>query len=515
MSTTEAGTVQRSLRELLASVVVFLVALPLCMGIAIASGVPPVMGLVSGIVGGLLVGSIAGSPLQVSGPAAGLAVIVYEIVQTHGLDALGPVAIVAGLLQLVAGRLKFGQWFRAVAPVVIYAMLAGIGILIFSSQFHVMVDDAPGANGLRNLLTIPQAIWKGVTPVEGTPHHLAAGVGLLTLIVLAGWSWARERISGPLKAVPAPLLAVGAGVAVAAGFSLPIAYVEMPEGIGELFMLPTVDGFAKLLNPAVLGSAVALAAIASAQGLLCAMATDKLHEGERSDLDKELSAQGLGNVVTGLLGGLPLTGVIVRSTANIQSGATSRWSAVLHGGWLLLAVALVPFLLEKVPVASLAAVLVYIGFKLVNVQVIQGLLERGKGELAIYLVTVSAIVATNLLEGLIIGFVLSVARIAWGFSHIDIEVCAQDWGRLDVDMHGSATFMSLPALARQLEGLPEGLEVHLHLEHLKYVDHACFELIADWRKNYEAANGVVVMELSELHQRGATPRENRAESLAI
>ena len=513
MSDQPAGTVQRSLRELLASVVVFLVALPLCMGIAIASGVPPVMGLVSGIIGGLVIGFIAGSPLQVSGPAAGLAVIVFEIVQTHGIEALGPIALVAGMLQFAAGRLKFGQWFRAVAPAVIYAMLAGIGILIFSSQFHVMVDDVPNSNGLTNFLTIPWAIWKGVSPVEGTPHHLAAGVGLLTLVVLVSWNWLRTKLPGALAVLPAPLLAVGAGVAVAAGFNLPIAYVDMPDGVSNLFMFPTLDGMSMLLNPAVLGSAVALAAIASAESLLCAMATDKLHDGVRSDLDKELSAQGVGNMVAGLIGGLPVTGVIVRSTANIQSGATTRWSAVLHGGWLLIAVAAVPFLLEKVPVASLAAILVYIGFKLVNREVPKKLLARGKGELAIYLVTVFAIVATNLLSGLIIGFVLSVAKMAWGFSHIDIEVTPSG-DRLDVDMHGSATFMSLPALARQLEALPEGKEVHLHLEHLGHVDHACFELIADWRKNYEGANGTVVMELSELHLRGATPRENREEQLA-
>ncbi len=505
---------QKGLRDLLASVVVFLVALPLCMGIAIASGVPPVMGLVTGIVGGLVVGLIAGSPLQVSGPAAGLAVIVFEIVNTHGLDVLGPIAIVAGALQLAAGQLRLGQLFRAVAPAVIYAMLAGIGILIFSSQFHVMVDDVPDSNGLINFVTIPRAIWKGLTPVEGSPHHLAAAVGLLTMVVLIGWNAVRERLSGPLKVLPAPLLAVGAGVAAAAIYQLPIAYVDLPDGVDKLFTLPTAAGFAKLLNPAVLGSAVAMAAIASAESLLCAMATDKLHDGVRSDLDKELSAQGVGNMVTGILGGLPMTGVIVRSTANIQSGATTRWSAVLHGAWLLLAVALVPFLLEKVPVASLAAVLVYIGFKLVNREVPKKLLARGRGELAVYLVTVVAIVATNLLEGLMIGVVLSVLKIAWGFSHIDIDVRRKGDERVDVDMHGAATFMSLPPLARALEGLPDGLEVHVHLEHLSHVDHACLELIGDWKSRYEEGGGRVVLEWSELERRALTPRAARELALA-
>lgn len=170
--------------EALASVVVFLVALPLCMGIAIASGVPPAMGLISGIIGGIVVGYFAGSPLQVSGPAAGLAVIVFEIVNTHGLAALGPMLLIAGLVQIVAGKLRWGQWFRAVAPAVIYGMLAGIGVLIFASQFHVMVDDAPRSNGLMNVITIPLAVMKGLSISETDPHHLAAAIGVLTLVVL-------------------------------------------------------------------------------------------------------------------------------------------------------------------------------------------------------------------------------------------------------------------------------------------------------------------------------------------
>ena len=201
------------------------------------------------------------------------------------------------------------------------------------------------------------------------------------------------------------------------------------------------------------------------------------------------------------MGGLPVTGVIVRSTANVESGAQTRWSAVLHGLWLLIAIAAVPFLLELIPVASLAAVLVYIGYRLVNPEVPKALAQRGKGELAIYLITVVAIVATNLLEGLLIGAALAIFKLAYSFSHLVASVTEEE-GRVDVQMAGSGTFVGLPVLARALNGLPAGREVHVHLENVDYVDHACFELLSDWRKQYEQLGGTVVLEWDTLEARG-------------
>ena len=500
--------------EFLASIVVFLVALPLCLGIAIASGVPPAMGIVSGIIGGIAVGYFAGSPLQVSGPAAGLVVIVYDIVQTHGIIALGPILVLAGIIQMVAGKLKLGQWFRAVAPAVIYAMLTGIGVLIFASQFHVMVDDTPVSSGVANLFSIPQAIWKGLVVGEDTTHHLAARIGVMALAILVIWNALKPKLPSFLKAVPAPLLAVAAGFGAAAYFELPINYVEVPDSMSGLINLPTLEGAAFLLKPSVLGSAIAVAVIASAEALLCAVAVDKLHDGPRSDLDQELFAQGLGNTISGLIGGLPITGVIVRSTANVESGAKTKWSAIMHAGWLLLAVGALPFVLERIPVASLAAVLVYIGYKLINVKIIQTLWTRGKGEAVIYIVTVSAIVATNLLEGLMIGIALAFLKLAWSFSHLDVEQSerADDPGIVDLRLRGSGTFVGLPTLARALKKVPEGKEVHIHLEDVDYVDHACFELISDWRTQYELTEGEVVVELDTLHRRGTYRNEQKQEA---
>ena len=192
-------------RDVLASVVVFLVALPLCMGIAIASGVPPARGLVTGIIGGIVTGFLAGSPLQVSGPAAGLTVLVYELVTTYGVGWLGVAVMGAGVLQWLAGRLGFGRVFQAVSPAVVKGMLAGIGVLIFGSQFHVLVDDKPRKTGLDNLLSIPEAIAKGVAPSTDTVHHLAAMIGLVALVSIIAWEKFKPK---RLDLVPAPLVAV-------------------------------------------------------------------------------------------------------------------------------------------------------------------------------------------------------------------------------------------------------------------------------------------------------------------
>ena len=487
--------------ETLASVVVFLVALPLCMGIAIASGAPPAAGLLSGMIGGLVVGWLAGSPLQVSGPAAGLAVIVFDIIHTHGIEALGPILAIAGILQMVAGKLKLGQWFRAVAPAVIYAMLAGIGVLIFASQFHVMVDDKPQSNGITNLVTIPWAIMKGLTPLDDSPHHLAAAIGVLTLFVLVVWNSIRQSLPKLVGTLPAPLLAVIVAVTASSALELPIAYVEVPEQLSDIIRIPTAKDWSMLLQPSILGSALAMAIIASAEALLCAMAVDKLHDGDRGDLDQELFAQGAGNALAGLIGGLPITGVIVRSTANVEAGAKTRWSAILHGIWLVLSVAALPWLLEAIPVSSLAAILVYIGYKLVNPAVPRRLWAHDRGELAIYLVTVVAIVATNLLEGLLIGIALSFLKLAWSFSHLEVRSEDGEDGRIDLYLSGSGTFVGLPILARALEAVEGGRDVHVHLEDVDYVDHACFEMLSDWRNEYESRGGSVTVEWDTLAKR--------------
>ena len=497
-------------RDFLASIVVFLVALPLCMGIALASGAPPAAGLISGIVGGIVVGAIGGAPLQVSGPAAGLAVIVWDLVQTHGLAILGPIIVLAGLLQVVAGVAKLGRWFQAVPPSVIYGMLAGIGVLIFASQFHVMVDDKPKESGIANIISIPAAVWKGVVPQPDTPHHDAALVGIATIAVIVLWTAVISRRIPALKIVPGPLVGILVATVLAQIVQAPVAYVQLPDSLRDGVRLPTADGFSKLLDLEVIGAAVGLAIVASAETLLCASATDRMHDGPRTKYNREMLAQGVGNTLCGLLGGLPMTGVIVRSSANVLAGAKTRLSAILHGVWLLGAIAAVPFILRLVPVSALAALLVYTGFKLV-LQDVRALHARGgRFEVVIFLATIAGIVVTDLLKGVLIGLALAVAKIVWMFTQLRVTVVRSDETKhTTVLLEGSATFLRLPELTAALASIPEGHDVDVRFVRMTHVDHASFDALAAWEKQHTARGGRVNLDWREVELLGKRPDRPR------
>lgn len=505
--------------DLLASVVVFLVALPLCMGIAIASNMPVAAGLITGIIGGIIVGTIAGSPLQVSGPAAGLAVLVWQLVEHFGIPTVGVIIFVAGIIQFLAGTLKLGQWFRAVSPAVIHGMLAGIGILILVSQFHVMFDGRPVGTGIMNLMGIPETILRALNPIAGAPAtdpraavNLPAGLlGIATIATIFAWSSLAPK---SLKAIPAPLVGVAVGMIAAAVLHLDgIKYVEVPEKIFENVLsgatLPSLDTLMKIFDPAVLIGAISVAFIASAETLLCATAVDAMHSGPRTRYDRELSAQGIGNAICGLFGGLPMTGVIVRSGANVEAGAKTRLSAILHGVWLLLFVALIPWTLGYIPMSALAAVLVFTGYKLAYPKVVPTLLKYGKAEVFIYAVTILTIVSTDLLKGVVVGLVLSLGKLLYAFSHLNVrkeENVAEK--RIDLHFDGSATLVRLPILARALETLTPGTNVHVHLGELDYVDHACLDLLTNWEKQHKATGGTLSMDWETLegkyHERHGT-----------
>ncbi|MBM3813111.1 MAG: SulP family inorganic anion transporter [Acidimicrobiia bacterium] len=482
-----------------ASIVVFLVALPLCMGISIASGVPPAAGLITGIVGGIVVGFLAGCPLQVSGPAAGLAVMVFEIVQQHGISMLGPIVLAAGFIQLAAGALRLGQLFRAIAPAVIFGMLAGIGVLIAAAQFHVMVDDKPRGNGLANLISIPESIYKGVWPLDGSSHHIAGMIGLGTLIVLVGWN---QFAKGGLKKIPGSLVAVIVATAIAAIWKLPIQYISLPDNLADAINWPTLETMGKLLEGSVLVSVAATAFVASAETLLSATAVDKMHSGEKTKYDKELVAQGLGNVLCGLAGALPMTGVIVRSTANVMSGGKTRASAIMHGVWLLVLVVFAPFILKLVPTSSLAAILVFTGYKLVNPANIKLLRQYGWLPVGIYGATLTVIVVQDLLTGIVVGLVLSAVKLIYMMTHLSIRTDHDpSKNRVDLHLEGAATFLRLPALADALDAVPFHGEVHIHFGRLGYVDHAAMDVITDWKAQREKKGGVIYLETDHLMER--------------
>lgn len=631
-----AETARTAVRhDLPASIVVFLVALPLCMGIAIASGASVAAGLVTGIVGGIITGMLSGSPLQVSGPAAGLTVLVYEAINRHGIEMLGPIVLIAGILQILAGTARLAQWFRAVSPAVIKGMLTGIGVLIVASQFHVMVDDKPKGSGLANLTSIPAAIGKGLAPPTLAPreertfrtralleigelhrrqselatraaerlpdhagpeqlerrtqqqrealalaaaalaaeqreiadqlrqtanqlatfdadstgrieqavqhaefaqaalasalrdleegrvesvlesqkaagaalgslleslksHSLAAQIGILTIVLLLAW---QAFVPRRLKVVPAPLVAILVATAATAALSLPVLFVQVPDRpLANLhFVTPAL--LTDVPWSGVLQTAIVMALIASAETLLCAVAVDQLHTGPRTRFDKELVAQGVGNSICGFLGALPMTGVIVRSAANVQAGARSRWSSVMHGVWLLVFVAGLSFVLRLVPTASLAAILVYTGYKLINPKVFKELWQYGVGEALIYLATVTVIVSVDLLAGVLTGVVLSAVKLVYTFSHLKIRLHPKEGPKVMLALDGAATFIRLPKLAAALEGIRPDAELHVDLSHLQYIDHACLDLFMAWARQHEAAGGRLIIDWDSMHAR--------------
>ena len=479
-------------RDFTASIVVFLVAMPLCMGIAVASGVPAEKGLITGIIGGIVVGALAGSPLQVSGPAAGLAVIIFELVRDLGIAALAPILVLAGLIQVGAGIFKVGGWFRAISPAVVHGMLAGIGVLIVVGQFHVLFDAKPLPNGLENLAAMPGRLL-GLSLEDVRATEFAFLVGLVTIAGMLGWEKWRPAA---LKLVPGALVGVLAGTLLALGFALDVTRVVVPDSLAAAVAMPNMGLFASWTQPAILIAAVAIAFIASAETLLSAAAVDKMHDGVRTDYNKELRAQGVGNLLCGLAGALPMTGVIVRSSANVQAGAVSRLSAILHGIWILGFVALLPWLLREIPMAALGAILVVTGVRLVKLDHVRHLLrDYGPLPALIWATTLIVVVAADLLTGVLVGIALSLLELIPHVRKLGLKVDAEPGEDAHaIRLNGAATFLTLPRLSAALDEVPPAGSVTLDVRNLATVDHTSAELLRDWLQRRRAMGGEVIFE---------------------
>ncbi|WP_409494261.1 SulP family inorganic anion transporter [Amycolatopsis sp. cmx-11-12] len=465
-------------QDFAASLVVFLVALPLCVGVAIASGVPAELGLITGIVGGIVTGFMRGSSLQVSGPAAGLTVLVFEAVREFGLPMLGVIVLAAGLLQIIMGALKLGRWFRAISVSVVEGMLAGIGLVLIAGQLYTTAGLTAPASGLDKLTGLPRAMAEAFGSTTALAS-VALGAGTIAVMVL----W--KRLPARVRAVPGPLAAVALAALVTLAFDLPAATVEV-QGLLGAIQLPGLAAFGELTNLSLIGTILAFTLIASAESLFSAAAVDRLHDGPRTEYDKELMAQGTGNTVCGLLGALPMTAVIVRSSANVQAGAKTKASRVLHGVWLLLFAALLPATLALIPLPALAGILVHAGWKLIPRRQIASLWREHRGEALILMITAAAIVTVNMFEGVLIGLALSVAKTAWEASHIKLEVTDKGTGPIQADLSGNATFLRLPKILDDLEALPRDRPIRLDLTGLHHLDHACHTALDNWASRHSA-----------------------------
>jgi carbonic anhydrase len=463
-----------------ASLVVFLVAVPLSLGIAVASGAPILAGLIAAIVGGIVAGLLGGSPLQVSGPAAGLTVVVAELVTTFGWQTTCAIVTGAGLVQIGFGLSRLARFAQAIPPAVVHGMLAGIGGTIVLAQAHVVLGGSPQTSALENLVQLPGQLMNA--------HGAAVVVGVCTVALVLGW----PRLPGRLRVVPGPLVAV----AVATGVSLlldsvsgrPVPRVDLPGGLLSAVHMPLLPDSNW---GAAVGGVLTVALIASVESLLSAVAVDRMHNGPRTDADRELIGQGAANTLSGLLGGLPVTGVIVRSSTNVRAGARTRAAAVLHAVWIAVFALALVWLVESIPLAALAGLLVVVGVQLVKLADLRT--ARKHGELALYLVTAFGVMALNLLEGVGLGLALAAVLVLRRAvrARVRHEAPEHDGEHLVV-VEGLATFLCVPNLSRVLAEIPAGASTRVELA-AHYVDHAARDHLDNWVIRQRASGAAVVI----------------------
>ncbi|MER6179513.1 SulP family inorganic anion transporter [Streptomyces sp. NPDC001652] len=465
-----------------ASIAVFLIALPLSLGIALATGAPLQAGLVAAAVGGLVAGRLGGSPLQVSGPAAGLTVVTADLIHRYGWRTTCAITVLAGLAQLGLGCLRVARSALAVSPAIVHGMLAGIGVTIAVAQLHIVLGGTPQSSVLANLQSLPAQLAQ-VRPA-------AVSVSALTLALLLLWPRIPGRAGRLLRKVPAALVAVAGASATAALAGLTLPRVDLPSWRSHaLAGLP--EGPVLGLVAAVLTTTL----VCSVQSLLGAVAVDKMAAGRpgltarvrRSSLDRELLGQGAANIVSGSLGGLPVAGVAVRSAANVHAGAVSRNSTMLHGVLVVIAALLMVPVLELIPLAALAALVMAVGIQMVSLHHIRTVTRHR--EVLVYVVTTVGVVFLGVLEGVVLGIAVAVAVALHRLARTRITHEEQD-GVHHVHVRGQLTFLAVPRLSRALHLVPPGARVVVELDG-SFMDHAAFESLQDWQNTYTAQGGTV------------------------
>jgi MFS superfamily sulfate permease-like transporter len=474
----------------LSSLVVFLVAMPLCLGIALASGAPLFSGLITGIVGGIVVALLSGSQLAVSGPAAGLAVIVYNAIEDIGFFEGFLVAVVlAGIIQLILGFLKAGTIGNYFPSSVIKGMLAAIGILLIIKQIpHVFGYDEDYLGDLDFWQNNDENALTALVSAFNNIDQTAFIISIVSLIILIGWNYIKIQ---SIKSIPAPLVVVLIGVGINAlfmaldnGMALSQKHLVTIPVLGEetsfsdLFLFPD---WSVLGKPVVYTAAFTIAIVASLETLLSIDAVDKLDpQKRRTPLNREMKAQGIGNIIAGLIGGLPMTAVIVRGTVNINSGAKTKLSAFLHGILLILAILAIPTIINMIPYACLAAILLVTGYKLANVGLWKKMYKIGPSQFYPFVITIVAIVFTDLLIGIIIGLLV-------GFFNILIKNMKNTYS-FDKDSHkenepirlilsDEVTFLNKASMVKTLDGIPENSKVIIDARKTKYIDFDVIEAI--------------------------------------
>ncbi|WP_324605107.1 SulP family inorganic anion transporter [Streptomyces sp. NRRL S-87] len=476
--------------DLSASIAVFLIALPLSLGIALATGAPLQAGLVAAAAGGIVAGRFGGAPLQVSGASAGLTVVTAELIHRYGWRTTCAITVLAGAAQLGLALLRTARSALVVSPAIVHGMLAGIGVTIVVAQLHIVLGGTPQSSAIANVRELPAQL--------ADLHPGALAVSTLTITVLLVWPRLPGRAGRLLRKAPAALAAVALATAAATAAGPGLPRVDLPSWRSHA--LPELPDGPVL---GILAAVVAVTLVGSVESLLSAVATDKLIAAQRAttdrprraSLDRELRGQGLANMASGALGGLPVSGGAVRSITNVKAGATSRRSTIWHGVWVLLAAAVLVPVLDLIPLAALAALVLAVGVQMVSITHIRNVTRHR--EALVYAVTTVAVVLAGVLTGVAVGIGVAIAVALNRLARTRITLEAHE-GVHRVCARGQLTFLAVPRLSRVLSQIPQDAVVVLELDG-SFMDHAAYETLQDWEDAQLAHGGRVTVT-------GRTPR---------
>lgn len=480
---------QNSMSDFSASIVVLLVALPLCLGIALGSGAPLFSGIIAGVIGGIVVGLASGSQLSVTGPAAGLTVIVATaILKLQVFEAFLLAVVIAGILQIILGFIKAGVIGDYIPNSVIKGMLAAIGLILILKQFpHLIGYDADFGGDESFLQDNKENTFSGILSAINYITPAAIVIGIASLLILILWEQKFMKSQKWIQVIPGPLVVVLVGTLISVYFkmyqpdlalenkhlvSLPIA-----ANLGDFFSFFTFPKLQYLKNPDVWITGVTLAIVASLETLLGLEAVDKLDPLKRvSPTNRELKAQGLGNIFSGLLGGLPLTSVVVRSSANVSAGAKTKMSAILHGVFMLLCVAFIPLILNKIPLSALAAILIFTGYKLAKVSLFKEFYQKGWDQFMPFVITIVAILMTDLLKGIIIGIGVGLFFMIRSNFRSSVFI-VNDNNKFLFRLRKDVSFLNKPIVKKKLEEVPLNAFVLIDATRADFIDKDVIEEI--------------------------------------
>lgn len=482
--------------DLIASIVVFLVAIPLCLGIALASGAPLFSGILSGVIGGIVVGALSGSHVSVSGPAAGMAaIVVAALAQLGDFHTFLLALTLAGIIQVVIGAFKAGFVADYVPTNVVQGLLCAIGILLIIKELPLAFTLSANFHELQTLL-LETTEALAISPILALSHHLNSGAMLITFVSLALLIYFDKTKNKILKEIPAPILVVIAGILFNEFFIWTDS--AMRQDSAQLVSIPTTDSFTEFFsqlefpnwgawtNPKVYLYAVIIAMVASLETLLNLKAGDKLDKYKRhSPSNQELLAQGFGNVLAGLVGGIPITSVIVRTSINVQAGSMTKVSTIFHGLFILLAVMLIPGALNKIPLSSLAAILIYTGYKLNKPSIYRGIYVQGLDRFIPFIVTVISIISFNLLTGILVGLAVSFFYILKSNSQARIDIYKEAYPTGETSrlvLPQQMTFLNKGTLVAVLDAIPKSSQLIIDARYTQYIDKEILEVLKEFKE---------------------------------